>query len=61
MDIHVSEEGRRGRNKQPHVENVVLDVADLDTGVLRSRPVLEQRLEPEWNRKESWVKTRARG
>lgn len=54
VDIYVSEEWR-WHNKQPYVENVVLDVADLDTGVLRSRPVLEQRLKPEWNRKESWV------
>lgn len=41
--------------QHPYVENVVLDVTDLDTGVLCSWPVLEQRLKPEWNRKESWV------
>ena len=34
-----------------HMEDVVLDVADLDAGVLRRRPVLEQRFEPWRNRK----------
>lgn len=32
------------------MENIVLDVADLDTGVLRCRPVLKQGLEPGRNR-----------
>lgn len=41
--------------QRPYVENVVLDVTDLDTGVLCSWPVLEQRLKPEWNSKELWV------
>lgn len=33
--------------RRPYVENVVLDVTDLDAGVLCSRPVLQQRLKPE--------------
>lgn len=41
--------------QQPHMENVVLDVADLNTGVLCSWAVLEERLKPGWNNKASWV------
>lgn len=37
---------------QSYMENVVLDVADLDAGVLRRRAVDEQRLEPAGSRKE---------
>lgn len=37
------------------MENVVLDVTDLNTGVLCSWAVLEERLKPGGNSKESWV------
>lgn len=37
------------------MENVVLDVTDLNTGVLCSWAVLEERLKPGENSKELWV------
>lgn len=41
--------------QEPYMEYVVLDVTDLNTGVLCSRAVLEQRLEPEWSSKGLWA------
>lgn len=43
------------------MENVILDVADLNTGVLCCWSVLEQGLEPGWNRKQTFsVRTAGR-
>lgn len=41
--------------RRTYVENVVLDVADLDAGVLCSRAVLQQRLKPAWDSNVLWV------